>query len=615
MSRIRRLFLILILTNVAVLVLHSSLLAVKAFALPPVQVDDWVYQTWTKESSTLPHPMLSMGPIYLLIFWFGLEFFLSFYQGGTLGGVFVTILVISVLASVAGPMIGSITDQGRPRDFGFSVGGAKDVNNFRANIAAGCLPQPSDITFEGLFYDYRFDTGRPTSVATEGFSGNLFVPTYACAVSPDPLSGEMEHFLAVGLKSDLRKSEFSRKKLNLIVVLDISGSMESPFNRYYYGSKRERPGMNDRELEMTKLKAASLAITALLDQLGPHDRFGMVLFDHEAYLAKPVSTIDTTDVPALKSHILALHTAGATNMEAGLAMGKDLLVPFAGEDREDYENRIIFLTDAMPNTDDTSEYGLLGMTREMAEKNLFLTFIGMGIDFNSQLVESISKVRGANYYSVHSPGEFKKRLADEFDCMVSPMVFDLALTLKAPGFRIKEVYGSPEAAISTGRIMHVRTLFPSPTSVDGTRGGIILLKLEKTGEEEEISLSVTYEDRKKTEFEVSGKIRFPGGAIEQYDDAGIRKGILLARYAMLLKSAATKSWKRSGGRNQNESAHPDNSGWSYWERSARPLTVSAGNGSHLKTFQGYLDREIAAIGDQALKKESLVLTQLHGLVH
>ena len=44
---------------------------------------------------------------------------------------------------------------------------------------------------------------------------------------------------------------------------------------------------------------------------------------------------------------------------------------------------------------------------------------GVGLDFNSELAESISKVRGANYYSVHRPGEFRRRLTDEFDFAVT----------------------------------------------------------------------------------------------------------------------------------------------------------------------------------------------------
>ena len=44
------------------------------------------------------------------------------------------------------------------QNIGFSVGGAKDINNFRENIKNGYLPVPTDVTYEGLFYDYYFDT-------------------------------------------------------------------------------------------------------------------------------------------------------------------------------------------------------------------------------------------------------------------------------------------------------------------------------------------------------------------------------------------------------------------------------------------------------------------------
>ena len=32
----------------------------------------------------------------------------------------------------------------------------------------------------------------------------------------------------------IQASEFKRKKLNLIILLDVSGSMGSPFDAYYY---------------------------------------------------------------------------------------------------------------------------------------------------------------------------------------------------------------------------------------------------------------------------------------------------------------------------------------------------------------------------------------------
>jgi len=51
--------------------------------------------------------------------------------------------------------------------------------------------------------------------------------------------------------------------------------------------------------------------------------------------------------------------------------------------------------------------------------------------------------------------------------------------MKASGYNIIKVYGSPEADIATGEIMKVSTLFPSATSSEGTKGAYILLQLEK----------------------------------------------------------------------------------------------------------------------------------------
>lgn len=41
---------------------------------------------------------------------------------------------------------------------------------------------------------------------------------------------------------------------------------------------------------------------------------------------------------------------------------------------------------------------------------VYTTFMEIGVDFNTGLVEKIAKVRGANYYSVHSAREFAERI-------------------------------------------------------------------------------------------------------------------------------------------------------------------------------------------------------------
>ena len=55
------------------------------------------------------------------------------------------------------------------------MGGAKDINNFRENIKQDYLPLPTDVTYEGLFYDYYFDTGAAQECK------KLFCPSYSYA--------------------------------------------------------------------------------------------------------------------------------------------------------------------------------------------------------------------------------------------------------------------------------------------------------------------------------------------------------------------------------------------------------------------------------------------------
>ena len=66
----------------------------------------------------------------------------------------------------------------------------------------------------------------------------------------------------------------------------------------------------------------------------------------------------------------------------------------------------------------------------------YLLAAGLGLDFNTDLVEQISGVRGSNYFSVHSPGEFRRR------CGMLPVRAGLHLILPALHQRVF----SPSAA-------------------------------------------------------------------------------------------------------------------------------------------------------------------------
>ena len=493
---------------------------------------------------------------------------------------------------------------------GLAVGGANDINNFRENINNGYLPLPTDITYEGLFYDYYFDTAPKQSCA------ELFCPSYSYAISPDPISGQTEYYMSVGLNSGIKQSDFKRKPQNLVVVLDISGSMNSAFNRYYYDGYGNRID-NEYVETKSKMKVAAESVVALIDQLEADDRFSMVLFDNSAYLAKPLRDIETTDVDALKGHILDLRPQGGTNMSAGMEEGID---QFTREFKNTpgYDNRIIFLTDAQPNLGDTSRGGLLGLAEDAADKEIYTSFVGIGVDFNTELIEHISKIEGANYYSVHNSNEFKSRMADEFDYMVTPLVFDLTLDVKADGFDIEQVIGSPEADEATGEIMAVNTLFPSSTVGGRTKGGIVLLKLRKTGSGSgEIEITASYRDRDGKYHNNSDTLSITKTS-EHYDHADLRKAIVLSRYASLMKNwiidersyhAKPMPMPAYETREYYDIGimPPPEPMLGQWERTSLPLVVSHPYADLMQKFEQYLKREQSAIGDPGLGQELSIL--------
>jgi Ca-activated chloride channel family protein len=490
---------------------------------------------------------------------------------------------------------------------GFSAGGAKDIMNFRENIRNDYLPLPTDVTYEGLFYDYYFDTGESEKC------DELFCPAYSYAVTDDPFSGEPEYYLSVGLNSGMKESDFKRKKLNLVIVLDISGSMKSPFDRYYYDNFGNRRQIPAEEANKEKIEIATESIVALLDHLNNEDLFGMVLFNNDARLAKPLNPVEITDMDAIKDHILEITAYGGTHLSAGMEMATDLFNELTEVSPEEYENRIIFLTDAMPNIGDISSSGLLGMTEDNADNRIHTTFIGIGLDFNTELVEYVTKIRGANYYSVHSAEQFSERMDDEFEYMVTPLVFDLQLSLESDDWKIEEVYGSPEANEAAGELMKVNTLFPSKRRNDETRGGIVLLKLEKTGDDNRLSLVASYEDRNGNEHHNEVTVELDEVNADFFENRGIRKGILLSRYADLLKNWMIDEREHAHYSHPWEPMIDEETGiripprLNQWERQSLPLTIAEPYRKLFGLFYRYFDEEIDNIGDNDLRQELDIL--------
>jgi Ca-activated chloride channel family protein len=329
---------------------------------------------------------------------------------------------------------------------------------------------------------------------------------------------------------------------------------------------------------------------------------------------------------AIRGHIQSdIQADGGTNLDAGLDDATDLLAEYETADQSTYENRMIVLTDAMPNVGTTSDDGLRERLASAADRNLHATFVGVGLDFNTEIVDEITSVPGANYYSVHSPSEFESRVVDGFAYMVTPLVFDLSLELDADGYAIEQVYGSTAADEATGELMHVNTLFASPTSDGETRGGVVLAKITETtdsdatdtadatdaGASGELTLRASWTDRTGADGSRETTIEFPAGGPDQYANTGVRKAVALARYADCLKNWMIAERTNGGDPPSDGIAVPDQEDHlGEWERQSDPLRVSGEYRDRFRLLADYLEAEMHAVDDDTLQQELDLLDTL-----
>merc|ERR1711879_888559 len=110
-------------------------------------------------------------------------------------------------------------------------------------------------------------------------------------------------------------------------------------------------------------------------------------------------------------------------------------------------------------------------------------------------------------------------------------------------YAIDKVFGSPESELGSGQLMRINTLFPAAKDEQGqTKGGVVLVRLVKKSAalaaDETLKLRVSYEDRcGNPDFsELRVQPCFPdiGSSEPFFENKGVRKAVLLARYASVL---------------------------------------------------------------------------------
>jgi len=479
--------------------------------------------------------------------------------------------------------------------------GAKDAGAFLYHMSSGRVAWPSDITYEGVFYGHYFSV-PPTET-------DIVKVEFETCASKDPISGKLDYFVSLGTSSKFDGTGLvkagGRPPVHLMFVLDISGSMGSLFyerSAKQLRGKVEEGGKSDGPPK-TKMTAAIEAICGLLDHLGEKDSFGLVVFDTKAETLLPLTSCTEEFRASAKAEVRKLKPRGGTNLSAGMTRAMEDIKDKtrAGEsDHPHLHQRIFYLTDMNPNTGSSDTQSLLRLFREGAESDpaVYSTVIGFGVDFNTDLTESFAKVRGLNYFSVHSPAEFLRQMTWDFDYLVFPIAFDVEVRVAddgATGCKTLAMCGSPTPlADLNGALMYTNTVFPSQTmgkDKGESKGAIFLAKVALDDPAAPVHVITTYRAYDGTTHKSVAELRFP--EIAGPGSPSIRKGVLLARYVALMKAYCGDYhlWSEEAGPSASKARGIDFSiDWNARNQTVRKAgkRIEASDALYLPLFQEFL---------------------------
>ncbi|MGD9141961.1 MAG: VWA domain-containing protein, partial [bacterium] len=204
---------------------------------------------------------------------------------------------------------------------------------------------------------------------------------------PVVLAGSDERVvIKVGLKGLTMPVMPDRLPLNLAIVLDRSGSM-----RHY-----------------DKMENARLGAIEIIERLSEEDIISLIVYSDRPQVIVPAQPV--RDKQALIEIVSGIYAGGSTALYGGVAYG-------AGQVRRnmswEYVNRVILLSDGLANVGPSSTGALASLGRQLESEGITVTTIGVGLDYNEDLMTALAAESGGNAYFASTGRELPTIFAEE----------------------------------------------------------------------------------------------------------------------------------------------------------------------------------------------------------
>lgn len=206
-----------------------------------------------------------------------------------------------------------------------------------------------------------------------------------------------------------------RAPLAISLVIDRSGSMQAK----------------------GKLVYAVAAAKQIVDRLSPADTLSIVEYDERVTVAWPQAPV--THPEAVKAVIDRLTPRGSTNLAGGMMEGVHQV---ARAERAGAVRRVILLSDGLANQGVTDPSSIAVLASRAAGRGVNVTTMGLGLDYDEDLMQAIAESGGGRYYYIESPTQVAGIFNQEMDVLFNLVTRDLTLEILPGAFvRNTTVYG------------------------------------------------------------------------------------------------------------------------------------------------------------------------------
>jgi Ca-activated chloride channel homolog len=277
-------------------------------------------------------------------------------------------------------------------------------SNVRRFLNQGSLPPKDAVRIEELVNYFEYDYPQP--VGDVPFSVNTEVA--ACPWNAN------HKIVQIGLQGK-KVSLDNVPPSNLVFLLDVSGSMNSP----------------------DKLPLLKQGLKTMVNQLSNKDRVAIVVYAGASGLALPSTSAD--DKQKINEALDRLEAGGSTNGGQGIRLAYQV-----AQDNfiSNGNNRVILATDGDFNVGLTNDNELVSMVEQKRQSNIFLSVLGFGSgNLNDSMMEKLADKGNGNYAYIDSNEEARKALGNQVAGTLYTIAKDVKIQVefnpaKVAGYRL-----------------------------------------------------------------------------------------------------------------------------------------------------------------------------------